>query len=528
MKLRLIHTDFIFLILLIILSLLYNYQEIIFLGPYSNHTWRQADCLSLTLNYYKENLSLLCPEVHWIGNKGHGKTISEFPIIYYTVAQLWKVFGQKEFIFRIITILIVFTGLSSLQKLTYKLLGDKFWSITIPLFLFTSPLLIFYTNNFLPNVSAFSFAIIGSYYYYQFYNSGIRKKLIISMLIFLLAGLLKITSLIIFIAILGVVTIDTFRQILKKENSIKYLLYRISPFLIVILGIVIWYLYARYYNKHNHRNIFLQDIFPIWELSGAKRKETFNLFYQNLIPSYFNKYALLGIMGMFLIDLFVIRKNDKTLTSILVLTFIGMIFYFFLFFRAFHVHDYYLTNLLVFIPLTLIVFLTYLKNNFSNIFRSIILKIIFTVLLLGLITQGALKNRLKYDTKHYLGKTESFFINKKERNYWDYYHWAYKNNFKAFETISPYLRTLGITRYDKVLSFSDGTINHSLYLMDQKGLTKYGFGHLSDGGRVEFAIEQGCKYLIVTEQDLKKLKIKNEYLQNKVGQYQNILIFRIS
>ena len=519
--------NLIFLFCFLLISFLYNYQKILFHRPYSNHVWRQADCLSITMNYYKENLSFFTPEVHWIGDKGNGKTISEFPIIYFTVAQLWKIIGQEEFIFRLINMLIVFLGLFYLRKLSYEILNDSFWSLFIPLFLFTSPLLIFYTCNFLPNAPALGLVLTGSYYYYLFDKHKTRKNMILSMSFFLFAGLLKLTSLIIFTAIFSAILLNGIYWIIKRKYSAKLLFYRILPFITVTFIITIWYLYAHFYNKHNHRGIFLQEIFPIWELSVEKRKETFELFYRNLIPSFFNKQTLLGISIIFLFSLSTSKKKNLKLTSILVITFIGIIIYFLLFFRAFHVHDYYLTNLLVFIPLLLLTFLYYLKFNHNKIFKSILTKSLFTILLLVLVTQGALKNRLKYNSKKY-SELSNVFIKKSERDYWDYYHWSYKNNFKAFETITPYLRELGLTRYDKILSFSDGSINHSLYLMDQKGLTKFGYGILNDNERVEFAIKQDCKYLIVSEHDLSKLEIDYNYLQKQIGKYQNILIFKLT
>ena len=74
---------------------------------------------------------------------------------------------------------------------------------------------------------------------------------------------------------------------------------------------------------------------------------------------------------------------------------------------------------------------------------------------------------------------------------------------------------------------SDWSINITLYFMDQKGLTRYGFSHLNDNERVEFAIEQGCKYLIISEKDLAKIDIDKKYLCKLIGKYQNLSIFEL-
>ena len=107
--------------------------------PYSIHQWRQADCLSITMNYYMEGLNFFEPKIHWLADGKDGKTVSDFPIIYYIVAKLWKVFGYHEYIFRLINTLIVFTGLFCLFKFIGNLLSDKFWAYIITFLLFTSP-----------------------------------------------------------------------------------------------------------------------------------------------------------------------------------------------------------------------------------------------------------------------------------------------------------------------------------------------------------------------------------------------------
>lgn len=137
-KYKQIQTGFIFIFLLFIVSWLYNYVGILFYPPYSIHAWRQADCLSFVLNFYKENLSFWETEINQSGDSIHGKTVSEFPIIYYTVAQLWKVFGQHESIFRLINISIVFFGLFNLHRLGKLILKDSFFPS--PFHCFYSPL----------------------------------------------------------------------------------------------------------------------------------------------------------------------------------------------------------------------------------------------------------------------------------------------------------------------------------------------------------------------------------------------------
>jgi hypothetical protein len=518
-----LQTSLIFITLLLIVSWLYNYPKILFYPPYSLHAWRQADCLSFALNYFKDNLNFFNPEINGLGDSGNGKTVSEFPIIYYIVAKLWKIFGQKEFIFRIIDVSIVFFGLFNLHRLCRLILKDTFFSIAIPLFLFTSPVLVYYTNNFLADAPAFGLALSGCYYLYRYISMSESKAIWYSIILFLLGGLIKISSLLIFFSITGALTIElllNYKQIDKLK--LKTLLIGFS---IIMLSIGCWYIYARYYNSKNNSGFFLQSIFPIWELSGEERKFIFDRLYFTLMPSFFNRIAFATVLIFFISIIIFHKKIQRYLLLVCIFCFIGFVAYFFLWFKAFDVHDYYLTNLLIFIPLVLLTFFEFLNLNYSKIFNNTGLKVVLSLILVFLTYQTALKNRLKYDSRKYFAS--NLILNKGEREFGEYYHWSYANNFKAFETIKPYLRSLGILRTDKVICFADESINISLYLMDQKGYTKYGYSRFSDKERIEFAISKGCKYLILSNEQVNKLEGIETYMMHKIGQYQNISIYSL-
>ncbi len=519
-----INQGLIFILLLLFVSWIYNYHKILFFPPYALHVWRQADCLSFALNYFNENLNFFTPEVNNLGNSGNGKTVSEFPIIYYTVAQLWKVFGQKEFIFRLINITIVFFGLFNLHRLAGSVLKDRFFAIFIPLFLFTSPVLVYYTNNFLADAPAFGLALSGCYYLYRYVSFPKKSTIWFASFCFLLGGLIKITSLIIFFSLSGFLILELLLNYRNTDKGkLKNLIIGFSAIMTITIS---WYVYARYYNSINNSGFFLQSIYPIWDTTTTERQIIFESLQTKLLSSFFNRIALASIFLLF-ISLFVFyKKVNRLLLTTCIFCFSGTILYLILWFKAFDVHDYYLTNLLIFIPLILLTFFEFLKRNYSKIFHHILIKFLFSIVLAFLIFQTAMKNRIKYDDKKYFAK--DILISQSDREYWEWNHWYYKNNFIAFETIKPYLRSLKITPKDKVICLADGSINISLYLMDQKGYTKYGYASFSDRERVNFAIDQGCKYLILSSEELKKPEELEPFLTNKIGQYQNISIYALT
>ena len=515
--------NLLFVLLLLLISLIYNYPNILTSRPYSIHQWRQADCLSITMNYYKENRNFLEPAIHWVGQKD-GKTVSECPIIYYSVAQLWKVFGHHEFIFRLINILIVFTGLFCLFKLIQGVILDSFWSGAVTFMLFTSPILVYYTNNFTADAPAFGLALIACYFLWKGINQEKRVWYYLSFLFFLLGGLIKISSLIIFIAILLIHTYLIFFS--KKEKAgFFYRWYSLVPYLAVILIILAWLSFVFHYNQENLSGIFLTGLYPIWETDALMRQNIWINIKNDLLPAYLNKNAVYLTMSLFILMFFFYRKINKFLFFLTVLVFLGVVSYLLLFFKAFTIHDYYLTNLLIFVPLPFIAMLEMLKRNYPGVFKMLALKILACCAVLVLIYETSGVNRMKYSTNDWLVKS-NFMVHKYSVAQWTSYHLNYSERFKAYETITPYLRSLGIERTDRVLSLPEGSINISLYLMDQKGFSAFGYGERPFDQRMKFYMENGVKFLVI-DSVLNKEDYLLPYLSHKMGDYQNISIYNL-
>ena len=115
----------------------------------------------------------------------------------------------------------------------------------------------------------------------------------------------------------------------------------------------------------------------------------------------------------------------------------------------------------------------------------------------------------------------------KTTDYYNWLQWDYDNHLKAYETITPYIRSLGIKRSDKVISIPDESINITLYLMDQKGFDDFGFNDLKDGNRIKKFEELGAKYLFLNDSTYTSKNWLKPYLKNKIGSYQNISIYAL-
>jgi len=514
--------NIVYLLLFISISWFYGIFETINHGPYSHHQWRQSDCLSITQHYYQGDLPFLEPEIHWQGKDQAGKTISEFPIVYYVVGKLWQLFGKHYWIYRLINFLIVAIGLYYLKKLSNKLLEDPFWTIFVPLLLFSSPLLAHYSNNYLMNANALSFAIIASYLFYRHRIENSYKYLIYSCIIFLLAGLLKITSLMLFFAFF-VVFLYT---MLWKERSLKTRWKELLPYAGTLIGIFAWYMYTGWYNANNMSDVFLQGVLPIWELGWADIHSIWKSLNNDLKPFYFNVSVLffLGLSGIGLLLNY--KKTHKYLFPLTAVAIIGIVCYILLFFQVFDHHEYYLIGLLFIIPLLSLLLLTRLIKHNPTIFKSGFLKITASIGLLFLIYSAGIQTRARYDISQEWVRNSSV-LDKAAVDYWDWFHWNYGVRLKELETIEPYLEQIGVKKEDKVISIPDESINISLYLMNRDGWSDYGNLEYQGAARIEKAKEWGAKYLVISYLPLLEEEYLQPYLTNKIGETEHVTIFKL-
>ena len=508
-------------VLFLLIAWFYGTFETMDRGPYSRHQWRQVDCLSITQHYYQDDLPFLEPEIHWRGKGQTRKTISEFPIIYYSVAKIWKVTGKQYWIFRGISFLIMAFGLYYLKKLCQRFLKDDFWAIFIPLFLFSSPILAYYSNSFMMNTNALALALIGAYHFYRHRTEKSYKHLVYACILFLFAGLLKITSLLLFFGF-GAIFLY---EMLVKEKSLKERWKELLPYAFTLALILGWYSYAGWYNSNNMSLVFLQGLLPIWELDWNDIYSNWKLLNSELKPAYFNVPAL-SMLGIIFVGLIInYKKANRYFIGLSILITIGIVGYILLFFQVFNVHEYYLTNLLIFIPLISLLLLDYLRNNYETIFQSRTVKITASIGLLFLIYSAAVQTVVKYDIGKEWAKN-SFILDKEDVKYWEWYHWDYDNTLKELDTIEPVFEKAGVKLNDKVVSFPDGSINISLYLMNRNGYNDYG-NTQTRAIQIEKAKKWGAKFLVISNVALLNDESLMPYFENKVGGTEHVSIFKL-
>ncbi|WP_319482521.1 hypothetical protein [uncultured Draconibacterium sp.] len=490
----------------------------------SIHAWRQSDSYSFALTYFNENSKLLEPSVLFTGENGHGRTVSEFPILYFITAKIWKITGVTPAVLKFINFGLLLTGLFYLILLAKQILKDNFWSMFVVLFLFSSPVLGYYGFNFIPNIPAFGLALTGLYFLYMYIIREKNRDLILFTLLFILASLLKVTALISYLgAAFVAVTYYIASLKSKKWHFVKF----------VVSGILIlfcywsWYNFAGNYNQNNLQGVFNQSIIPVWELDRTAIHEILDKFYFNVFPVYFNQFAFYFLVLALVLLLVIPKVSNPFAKRAAGIYFLGLISFMLLFFQGLDVHDYFLTNTLVFIPAILIATLLALKNKFPSFIQSSITKVTATVFLLLLLNNGMIITRSHYNPHQKL-VANNIPLKEREQGYWNYVYYRMEITDLQYQGIDKYLREIGITYNDKVISVEDGTPNLTLSLMGLRGFTEYHYrDNYNEVSKIKRMIELGASYIVVNKHN-ELGKVTKSFLGEKIGQYNDISIYTIN
>lgn len=496
-----------FVLILLFVSLFYEYPSIVMKRPQSVHKWRQTDCTSVASLYYQTGFHFFKPQTYNLtsdnNTTGYNAT-SEIPVIYYFVAILYKIFGFHEFIYRLLNTLLFLTALFYLYKTLMLWLKSHFWSAAFTILLFTSPVLVYYGNNFLTDTSAFSFALIAIFFFSKFYFGGRQQNYLLSMLFFLLAGSCKITSLISLVAIIGAFIIELIGLVkLKGDKKLfqKPILQSI-PFIIIGLIVGSWTLYARHFNHLHYTDYFSTGTLPIWDLNNQEINQVIKNIKELWLGQYFHITALIVFGISLVLNIIFWKRSNIFLRTILIFIFLGVILYAILWFQTFQHHDYYTINLYILVIFSFLSIGWALQKSLSKYFNNILIKVFFIILIL-------------------------FNINYAKNQIHDRYYgwWNDHNDFQDYDNITPYLRSIGIAPLDTVICLPD--ITHStLYLMNQRGWTAC-YSNNYDSASIQNSIKHGAKYLILNGNVVLGRSYIRSFINHPIGNFGMVRIFKL-
>ena len=496
------------------LSILYNYPETLLKRPQSVHNWRQCDGASLALNYYQEGMHFFKPQTHMLysDNFTTGYTMpSEIPLLYYSVAILYKIFGYHEYLFRGLNLLLFFMGLFYLFKLANLILRNLFTSTLVLVLIFSSPILVYYANNFLPNTVALSLSFAGWYYFYRYSQNKRTRTFLVSVIFFGLAATMKITELTGPLIILMLLVADRLNLLRLQLNSGSRFWFKIVSLLAIFGFIAGWVFYAKYYNNLHGSTQFSTYTFPIWAMNHEEINFTLHKMNVLWFKDYLYPPTFCLMLACLIAMIFLYKRADKILLIISLFLVAALIAYSLLWFQALGDHDYFYIGFYILPAFIFISFFVLLGSFHLKKFYY------YPLVISGILFAGA---NIAHAQKRYAMRYQVAWIN-------DF------NEKKDLYTIKPWLDTAGITNKDTIIFYPSVYIR-PLYLMNLKGWVIYPHSTVDakteerDSLEMNVFISKGAKFFVTNEiKSAMNNRPFQPYLKDLYGKYNSIYVFRL-
>lgn len=494
------------------LCIYYGYIEQFHFTPRSTHQWRQADSASLVKNYYQDGLNFFKPRMHYAMNgDGYVTGAGEAPVFYYLAAIGYKIFGPKEGIYRLLSLLTFLLGLFLIGKILAQNLDDWWSPVILTGLIMGAPVIAFYSFNFTPNVPAQGLAMIGIYFFYQYYKKRKLRFFYWSMFFYALAGLIKISALMSFIVIVGLFVLDLLGLLHKdRDKKLFQQAWRFIPAFLLVAGAIYgWKLWADHYNEVHQTKYFLSTTRPVWAIDGGRITYIFTRIKTVWLPSYFSLFTLGLLAACLLFLLFTPRKHARILYLSLLALFLGCLSFFALWFQQFEGHDYYVIELILLPILILSMVLIFLKKRFPRFFTNWF----FRIALLIFVFYNAYHARYVLDFRYDQKNVFMSYFN--------------PDLYKTKE-LQEFLRGLGIQYPDKVISAPDTSPNNTLYHYNLIGWTELYLGGQMHTAYVKSRAKAGAKYLIINKKEYLEKENLKEVLAYPLGNFNNsIFVFDI-
>lgn len=204
-------------------------------------SWRQSDVASIARNYFSGGFHFTKPQIDWAGDQP-GYVGTEFPILPFTAALAYKVFGVHEWIGRGESVLFFAASLPFLFLLVREIFGAPA-AVSALLFYSFAPLCVMASRCFMPDIPSLSLSIIGLYLFQRWRSDGRATSYFAGALCISLSILIKAPSAIIG-APLAVAAVYPSRRSEAKADDRRY--FKLLGFaLIALIPSAMWYWHAR-------------------------------------------------------------------------------------------------------------------------------------------------------------------------------------------------------------------------------------------------------------------------------------------
>ncbi|MEO6832938.1 MAG: hypothetical protein ABI378_10605 [Chitinophagaceae bacterium] len=317
--------------------------------PYGIHEWAQADRYALALGYYENGMNFFKPSTLSLYSDG-GISGVEFPIQSYIAAALAFIFGKENIsvLFRLENTVIACTGLFFLFLTMLRQTRNFFVSLVPPLFIFCSPVFIFYACNYLSDCAAASLAFVSFYYLFRFWDDSRARNIFWVLFWLTIATLLKTSAAVYLLSILGwILWLFIFK---RNQFSRRQWGFLFCAMVASIALPIAQFLYIRYLNEIYHSSLFLTRALPFENWDDFYTYINVSFKYQ-WYDQYFvlPQYLVFVVIVVAAIPLLNRLKSFLQLRIILWLFLLGSLSMAALLGHNLHVHDYYI--IAIFFPL---------------------------------------------------------------------------------------------------------------------------------------------------------------------------------
>ncbi|WP_433505216.1 ArnT family glycosyltransferase [Pseudonocardia halophobica] len=164
-------------------------------GPltYPGDIWRQSDTASMARNYAEHGLNLFMPQINWGGN-GPGYVESELPIMPWLTGILYTLFGDHEFLGRLVSLAFMLLATAAFWGLAKRILPPTAarWALIAWA---VSPAFMRWGTAFMPEATVLAFTLLALLAFCRWLQEDRPVWLVAAAGAVSLAGLAKPTSL---------------------------------------------------------------------------------------------------------------------------------------------------------------------------------------------------------------------------------------------------------------------------------------------------------------------------------------------
>lgn len=411
--------------------------------PSEIHAWTESDRLALAVGFYENGHQLYLPQTLSLETE-NGVTAVDLPLVEWLVSFVMRMAGSSDpFWFRLFHLLISLLGFGFLYAWLLRWTASVFRSILAVLFVFITPVIMYYQAGFLPSLPCLSLLWIGYYFYFKYIEKRDSNTDLYWTIAFIgLAALIRKTYVIFLVAVFC-------QEFLFWLRTRKIEPKALVAFLGMATLFVGYFLYNQYLTEV-YGSRFLNTLCPPanWSEFWLSTMTIFGKWSAQLMS--FAQYLLLGVGLLLAFTLTVKNKWEvfdwQVWTHIGILS-LGVLSFFVAMQRQFFDHEYYFID--SFYPLLFLLFFWALsKLSFDKKYWNTTFRCLGAALLL-------------------LGAYQAKVIQKEKDAP---LHWKRLTKvIKDFEGSKELLKELNISKESKVLVLEAYASNATLLLLERKG-----------------------------------------------------------